>query len=614
MDNYLKITLFFLILILLPASAVYSANSQETKKLTCAVIEFNNTSEEKTYDYLKLSFQNSIIESLNSFPELELIDSSTANEVAKEKGLTLDTYNDLRTVLTFAAKTKANIIILGNYKVENEDIEVEVLIYSIAQLKIIKEFSLKGKVEENYTLLDNIASKSSEEFKKKLEELQVSIDQILKQVQPPKYDKEPYISSISPEGLKIEWATNKKTISTLYIGLEKNFGISSALMTLPDESQDVTNHYVTLDIDDLDIGKNYFYFSEEVDFVSNISYSEIKQIKKSEINDVLEQQFTLKEEKLITQIQKGINNNDMMKCLYNTIDWKKLYDRYSKTISLSNEKSKTIEKVQSIVNLILKGDELSGNKKYIDAENTYNEAKEMVSKDVNEIIPIKIINNRIEGIKIAVEVENKLLEGDSKLRNGNNKLAREIYRDALKTVIEKEIEHLISKESIKQKMNEIPKKLYYMYVDLGLGSVINLVSHNDLGNPVNLSWSFNFNGRINRLFTFGTGLNLFFWEVFAKISPINTNGLYHITHEMFIKVSILFDFKIIQLFIGNDAETGIGTEISIGYLWSKDNLGFSAEVRLWTVYHEGRIREQMPVNLALTVGFVYNFLYLGSKG
>ncbi len=602
-QKYLVLSIFIILLIGF-TSVAYS----QTNDLICAVIEFKNSTENPDFDYLKYSFQNSIIESLSSVKGAKVIDATLANKVANSNGLSYDEHDNKRLILTYAAEAGVNIIVLGEFNIIKDDvITVKILHYSVAQLKIVDEFTLTGSVEDSFKLVNRIAITSSDKFIEKQEELQITLNQIREQVRPPKYKQKPEIVDISIDGIRIEWVTDKETISELYIGNRNNFGIDESFDTYLDKSTDAVNHYVIMDYENINIKEEYYLRSKEEDFFDNVIISDTIKIEKGIIYQDLLNDFEELKIDFTKKASHNINEEyDIDVATQIIVEFLDNTKKYNKLLDLDNHIAEQKD-IYKIMNLLKEADVKINNKDFISSRDIYYKCMNILDGLViyTDIISEKFLSRMVERVDVAMKVNKLIDEGDRSVQLENYRLARTQYSTVLKLVTKYKIEDLIELDYVKGKLDSIPKTLYYFYINTALGSGYNLLSNIDISETSITSWYLNFNIRSNRLMSYGFGIDLFSIEAFAKISPINTNGLFFNSSEFYIKGGISVDF-LTEIISSVNTGIGIGANLATGYIWSFENYGISAEIKLWTVYFTGK-SNNLPFNVSFNLGIVYNF-------
>lgn len=599
------ITVILILILLTSFSINLYANSP---LLIVSIVEFKNASGYEDYAFLSKAFQNSIFDSLNDVRGTELVDRETANNSADEYKLSIDNYNNKRIILKYSAKAKSNIIILGEYSIEGENrdrIKVKALLYSVAQMEVIDDISLTGSINNSYDLVDEIAKKALDTFIEKQELLQISIEEIMEQVKPAKIITPPSITKVDENGIKIEWVTDKETASYIYISPNENIAEDSP--QYEDMSIDAVNHYIILDYNAIDINSEYYIKSTETDFFDNTTESEKIHIEKKHIYNRLYDNYKQIYDEFSKEVREKVDNENIEEALDIIYEKTEILNNYINLLELSGSEKDSLEKIDEVVKRIVEGDKQIENMNLGFAVEQYEEALTVHNNDIEDFIPIKIIETKLNNTQSTMRVLELVQEADSKLDENDYKKARESYREAL-NIIDNNSNVLYSKSELLNKMESIPDTIYKFYLDASLGSMFGIIPIGTV--TPNLTWNMTFNIRLSRLFTIGVGFDFLFLDTHLKFSPINTNGLYIMTHELYIKGGFLTDFKpITSLIIGYETEWGIGAMIGVGYIWSYEMIGVSAEIKAWTMYHENRVREQMPVNLALSIGFILNLGY-----
>jgi hypothetical protein len=513
-------------------------------------------------------------------------------------------------ILTYAADAGVNIIVLGEFNIIKDDIiTVKIMLYSVAQLKIVDDFTLTGSVEDSFKLVNKIALTSSDKFVEKQDELQITLEEIREQVRPANYIKEPQITDISIDGVVIEWKTDKETLSSLYIGESNDFNMKNAISSYTDESTDAINHYIVIDYDSIDVNKEYFFKTKETDFFDNETTSNIYKIEEGMIYNELIKDFQNLKDTLSKEISQNVKNNlNLEKSLQSINKLIVETTKYNKVLEL-DEHIKEQEEIKKIIQLLIKAEEDIKNKSFEASMVKYNESLDILKplEIYTDIITERYLIRLIEKAETASKVIEIVAEADKSVEDKDYRTARTKYNKVIHLVKKYDIENYIEFDYIKSKMDSIPETLFYFYINTSLGSSHNFMSDNGIRDTMVTNWSLNFNFRSNRLLSYGVGLDLFSIEAFAKISPLNSNALYFYTNEFYLKGGILIDF-LSEIISTSRTGIGVGANIAAGYIWSFEKFGISTELKLWSIYFIGGVPyDRIPINISISLGFVYNF-------
>lgn len=360
-----KMVIILIILIILFSVSLdcFASNSLDKSGIKIAVLSFENKEEVNAYDYLSKSIQNSIYEALNIQEGINLIPNKTSNEYSKEIGLGIQNRESLSAMMRFAAETTANVITIGEYIIHPDEniIDVNVYVYSIAQRDIIINISNSGELDNSYELLDMIAQKTSDKVKENRESIEIAIDDIIKDATPPKYTTKPQIQEISIEGIKIEWITTKETASNLILMTSKNK--EDYVKKFGDLSEDAVHHYVIIPIKMLKKDKEFYFVVIDTDFIGNEIESSITQIKSKTVYNTLFNQYTEEKKSLLDQSIKKEESGELETALDKLQELQNLITKYDSYLNLSLDMDEISQRIELLKRKINKSQEMVENNK-----------------------------------------------------------------------------------------------------------------------------------------------------------------------------------------------------------------------------------------------------------
>jgi tetratricopeptide (TPR) repeat protein len=550
-----------------------------------AILPFENKTGLDEYDYLSQSISKSVYASVNQQTGIDLIDNSEAEKAAKKVGLKIENMDKVSTTLRFALEAEINVIIMGEYSLDNDNdlLKVDAYVYSIAQKKVIINLNFESELGSSmFELVDEISYTTSKELKERKDEIQIALEEIRKNLQPPEYVKEPEITEVTIDGVKVEWETTKETVSTLYVSEDEDFTIDTDTPYFEDQSEDAINHYVIIDYETIDPEKEYYFKSVDEDFFQNSVTHDEKKIPEKEIYNTLISQYESEVQELYDQMEKYKEENDFDAALeiYNKII--EYNDKYEKVIEKVGDSEEVEEKTKNdyktaseVMKILEQADEYQQKEDYQAALDEYEKAYNMIlDNDLTELINVEPIEKEINRMKAVLKVIELVKKGDKDFNNENMREAKKAYEESLKIIKKNGIDDIIDPDPIKQKLNSINEDLLppMNYINAGSGVFINPEIMESISDIVPM-WQFSYNFRFNRLFSMGVGFNLFSLVVDTKFSFINT-----------FSDELLFEFGIQSSFLPS-LPMGVGAIANIKYIHRFGTLGFYTSIGAWASYY-----------------------------
>ncbi len=565
-----RFSFFVFILLLIIIIPIDAFAQQKDIGIKIAILPFDNKSKNADFDYLSQLFQQSIYASITQQEGIKVIPNAKATQNAKEVGLTLSTLSTSTITLKFAVKCDINVIILGSYDIDSKGkLFVTTYVYSVAQknnaITIVKDGT------DIFQIIDDIALNTSKELKARKSEIEIALEDIMKDIDPPAYISEPKIKDISVDGVRIEWQTNKETVSTLYIGVTPNFVIDKNTPAIDDQSEDAKNHYVIVGYNIITPTGEYYFKTKDQDLFNNVvSSKEEPHIEKNEIYEVLSEEYELSVKNLYDEVEKLKKEgkfDESLDIYKNVIE---INNKYIALIEVKEEKEEMdihksdLEEAAEVMVYIRKAENNVKERKFFDALSNYQEAYEKIGEyQIENFISPEKVNNEIRRMNAAIQVENIIAEGDNLKEEKKNKEAAIKYREAEKIVKAEKIGDLFP--DLRKKIESVDGPITKFYIDAGGGAFMNF----DLDfAPL---WNVSFMMRINKYFSWGVGVNLFSPEVFAKFSFVNTSRI-----EFLVKGSALV--SILPFGVGGDIALGLNIRIT-------DLIGIDVALGAWTAYY-----------------------------
>jgi len=123
-----------------------------------AVVDFKNTGQGSSLDYLEKTIPEAIITSLAKSGQIEIVERARLQDAVNELQLGISGIIDEATAIEVGRAVGANAIMLGSYVAIGERIRINARLIDVKTSKIIKAESVQGKVgEEIFDILDRMA-------------------------------------------------------------------------------------------------------------------------------------------------------------------------------------------------------------------------------------------------------------------------------------------------------------------------------------------------------------------------------------------------------------------------------------------------------------------------
>lgn len=189
-----------LVLMLLFYETVFPLSPLDDK-IVIAVVDFRNTGNDKSYDYLENTIPEAIITNLAKGGNVEIVERSRLTEALKEMELGMTGIIDERTAIEVGKAVGANAILLGSFVSIGDVIRINARLIDVETSRIIKAETVQGGVgEEIFSLMDEMA--------RSIEAQLIGETEQVEQIQPIQVDESPEIrtsSAIAKPFYKSKW-------------------------------------------------------------------------------------------------------------------------------------------------------------------------------------------------------------------------------------------------------------------------------------------------------------------------------------------------------------------------------------------------------------------------
>ena len=127
-------------------------------KIVIAVVDFRNTGNDKSYDYLEDTIPEAIITYLAKGGNVEIVERSRLKDALKELELGMTGIIDEQTAVEVGRAVGANAILLGSFVSIGDVIRINARLIDVKTSRIIKAETVQGGVgKEIFNLMDEMA-------------------------------------------------------------------------------------------------------------------------------------------------------------------------------------------------------------------------------------------------------------------------------------------------------------------------------------------------------------------------------------------------------------------------------------------------------------------------
>lgn len=147
-----------LILVLLFCETVFPFSLLDDK-IVIAVVDFRNTGNDESYDYLENTIPEAIITYLAKAGNVEIVERSRLKDALKEMELGMSGILDEQTAVEVGKAVGANAILVGSFVSIGDVIRINARLIDVKTSRIIKAEIVQGGVgKEIFNLMDEMAS------------------------------------------------------------------------------------------------------------------------------------------------------------------------------------------------------------------------------------------------------------------------------------------------------------------------------------------------------------------------------------------------------------------------------------------------------------------------
>ncbi len=158
-----KRTALFLSLIMILQQAVFPMMQDE--KIVIAVVDFQNTGEDTSLDYLERSISESLTTELANSGKLKIVERSLLTKALQEQKFGMSGIVDEETAVEVGRKVGANAILLGSFVAIGKQIRINARLIDVLSGEIIMAKNVTGNPErELFELMDELATSLIQQF------------------------------------------------------------------------------------------------------------------------------------------------------------------------------------------------------------------------------------------------------------------------------------------------------------------------------------------------------------------------------------------------------------------------------------------------------------------
>ncbi len=152
-----KIPYIIFVLVLI-TQAVVPAIAQEKSKISIAIVDFQNTSQNKNLDYLQNAIPEMLITNLAKSGKLDIVERSRLQDAIKEMQLGMTGVVDQNNAVELGKAVGANAILVGSYLEIGGLIRINARLIDVESSKVLKAESVQGRAgQEIFSLMDQLA-------------------------------------------------------------------------------------------------------------------------------------------------------------------------------------------------------------------------------------------------------------------------------------------------------------------------------------------------------------------------------------------------------------------------------------------------------------------------
>lgn len=130
------------------------------------VLPFRNMSQNPQDDWLGLSFAENLTQRLAELPQLTLLERTQISQILKEQNFGQSLLSDPQQAPALGQMMGANLMVLGSYQIQGENIHVQARFVEVETGKVDRElrYEAHGKRKDLYGLQQRLASAFAEQF------------------------------------------------------------------------------------------------------------------------------------------------------------------------------------------------------------------------------------------------------------------------------------------------------------------------------------------------------------------------------------------------------------------------------------------------------------------
>jgi TolB-like protein len=183
---------FFVILLILFLSLnIYCNDDKNLRKRTVLILPFNNSNNVEKYDYLANVLKDTLESELTTKDQFHFKEMTLNDSKIKDLELTKETVLLTENALKIAKRYRADVVVIGNYTVENKMISIRIKAYDVFTGELAASASLNGRIGINvFMITDDIAKDMADRMTQKLPKISKTYFDEMRRLLDEEYKKE----------------------------------------------------------------------------------------------------------------------------------------------------------------------------------------------------------------------------------------------------------------------------------------------------------------------------------------------------------------------------------------------------------------------------------------
>ncbi|MCD6335935.1 MAG: hypothetical protein J7M27_11500, partial [Candidatus Latescibacteria bacterium] len=125
-----------------------------------AVLDFHNTTEQETYNYLSRTISEAVATNLGKLKGVELVERGLLVKVFEEMKFALSDFVDPNTAVEVGHAVGATAVVVGSFSVMGRDLRINARVVEVSTGKVLESESAEGKMHK----VSDVANRLSEDL------------------------------------------------------------------------------------------------------------------------------------------------------------------------------------------------------------------------------------------------------------------------------------------------------------------------------------------------------------------------------------------------------------------------------------------------------------------